>query len=164
MGKKTTKQQPQTTPQPQAKYEVIVGNIGTVYSGYDEAEANDIFATYREIASKPYGRACGCEVTLMVDGAPKLGFNPFDAGLLSYRKRLENLTNQFLRAFGYDLDRVDAMAIQGHITCIVNEISSLRAESDTHYMPHPIFHTASTIPEMDKVQKLERLMAPHPRR
>jgi hypothetical protein len=49
-------------------YEVIVGNIGTVYSGASKAEAEKTYRTYVQQSKAGYGRASGEDVTLMVDG------------------------------------------------------------------------------------------------
>lgn len=51
-------------------YDVIVGNIGTVYRGYDEQDALSTFNTYVEQSSGKMGpcRAEGEDVTLMKDG------------------------------------------------------------------------------------------------
>lgn len=51
-------------------YEVIVSNIGTVYSGDDKAVADAKFNSYVVASRKPteYGRATGETVSLMVDG------------------------------------------------------------------------------------------------
>jgi hypothetical protein len=45
-------------------YEVIVGNIGMVYSGYDEKKAMEFLISYRD---DPPGRATG-EVVLLANG------------------------------------------------------------------------------------------------
>lgn len=50
------------------KYEVIVGNIGTVYSGTDRNAADAKFEAYVELASSGMGRAAGETVTMMRDG------------------------------------------------------------------------------------------------
>ena len=49
-------------------YEVIVGNVGSVYSGKDKAEAERVYAEYVEQSNSLLGRAGGEEVTMMVDG------------------------------------------------------------------------------------------------
>lgn len=49
-------------------WEVIVGNIGTVYSGTNGFEANTRFQTYVGQSNSEYGRAAGEDVTLMKDG------------------------------------------------------------------------------------------------
>jgi hypothetical protein len=49
-------------------YEVICGNVGSVYSGTDEAEARAKYQTYIEASKAEYGRASGEDVTLMRDG------------------------------------------------------------------------------------------------
>ena len=51
-------------------YEVIVGNIGNVYSGNDAKEANDIWYEYSNQSANNYGRAAGEDVILMRDGEP----------------------------------------------------------------------------------------------
>lgn len=52
------------------RYQVIVGNIGTVHDGDDLVEATTIFHDYCFMSSDDYGRASGEEVTLMSDGEP----------------------------------------------------------------------------------------------
>lgn len=52
-------------------YEVIVGNIGTVYSGGSSIEANQIFLEYRKDSREGIGRAAGEDVTVMCDGEIK---------------------------------------------------------------------------------------------
>ena len=49
-------------------YEVVVGNIGYVYSGSDSKQANRIFREYRELSKTNYGRAAGESVTLFHKG------------------------------------------------------------------------------------------------
>jgi hypothetical protein len=49
------------------QYEVIVGNIGSVYSGKSEDEARREYAEYLEQSQKGYGRAPNEPVTLMRD-------------------------------------------------------------------------------------------------
>jgi len=51
-------------------YTVIVGNIGTVYSGHDQTEAKRIYDEYVLAAQKPYGRAAGEDVVLCLDDEP----------------------------------------------------------------------------------------------
>jgi hypothetical protein len=45
-------------------YEVVVGNVGSVHSGYDESEARAAYAKYVEQSQMGIGRACGENVTL----------------------------------------------------------------------------------------------------
>lgn len=53
------------------KYQVIVGNIGTVYDGSNEKEATKHFREYKRQSERGLGRA-GCEpVTLMEDNEVK---------------------------------------------------------------------------------------------
>ena len=51
------------------KYEVLVGNIGNVYSG-NGTEARRVFADYVKQSKSGYGRAAGEDVTIMRDGEP----------------------------------------------------------------------------------------------
>jgi hypothetical protein len=55
---------------PQDRYEVIVGNIGSVYSGNSLKEANRKFSTYVRQSRQGTGRAAGEDVTMMRDGEP----------------------------------------------------------------------------------------------
>jgi len=52
------------------QYEVIVGNIGTVYSGPSKAEADTHYTEYVSQSETNYGRAGGEDVTMMEDGEP----------------------------------------------------------------------------------------------
>ena len=49
-------------------YQVVVGNIGTVYDGHSRELAEDSFKDYRELSRSGYGRAAGEMVTLFEDG------------------------------------------------------------------------------------------------
>ena len=51
-------------------YEVIVGNIGTVYYGNDGGAAQTWFNEYRNQSDAHYGRAAGEDVTLLKDREP----------------------------------------------------------------------------------------------
>jgi len=51
-------------------WEVVVGNVGTVYSGTNGAEARKTFLVYRKQSRTGQGRAAGEEVTLFKDGEP----------------------------------------------------------------------------------------------
>lgn len=53
------------------EYEVIVGNVGSVYYGKDKAKAEKAYAEYVEQSNRLLGRAGGEEVTMMVDGEPE---------------------------------------------------------------------------------------------
>ena len=53
-----------------ARYEVIVGNIGTVYSGNDHDAARQTMQDYIGQSKAGYGRAGGEPVTLMRNGEP----------------------------------------------------------------------------------------------
>ena len=61
---------------PITDYEVIVGNIGSVYRGSDNAEALSVFEEYSSQSRQGYGRASGEPVTLMADGEPKEEYDP----------------------------------------------------------------------------------------
>ncbi len=50
------------------RYDVVVGNIGTVYSGEDEDAARTQYAHYEANSRAGYGRAGGEDVTLLEDG------------------------------------------------------------------------------------------------
>ncbi len=49
------------------KYVVVVGNIGTVYSGNSQNEAVEIFDIYVGMSEKSFGRASGECVTMFQD-------------------------------------------------------------------------------------------------
>lgn len=49
-------------------YEVIVGNIGTVYEGHNKAAALRYYETYVKHSKEQYGRASNEPVTVMMDG------------------------------------------------------------------------------------------------
>lgn len=50
-----------------SRYDVIVGNIGMVYSGISRKDAESKFNTYVVQSKEKYGRASGETVTLMRD-------------------------------------------------------------------------------------------------
>jgi hypothetical protein len=52
------------------EWQVVVGNVGTVYSGTNGAEARKTFLVYRKQSRTGQGRAAGEEVTLFKDGEP----------------------------------------------------------------------------------------------
>lgn len=47
------------------RYQVIVGNIGTVYDGKNMIDANRTYGEYKRQSQSGYGRAGGEDVTLM---------------------------------------------------------------------------------------------------
>lgn len=49
------------------RYQVIVGNIGTVYAGPSKRKANAAFKEYVELSRQNYGRAAGESVTYFDD-------------------------------------------------------------------------------------------------
>lgn len=50
------------------QHEVIVSNIGTVYSGEDEANAKELYYEYADMCRSQLGRAGRESVTWLVDG------------------------------------------------------------------------------------------------
>lgn len=50
------------------EWEVLVGNIGTVYAGGDRREAFRVFEEYRGLSRRNVGRAGGEGVVLMAGG------------------------------------------------------------------------------------------------
>ena len=51
-------------------YEVVVGNLGTVYSGRDKKKAQIDFDEYVSMSKTGYGRVAGEPVTMFCDGEP----------------------------------------------------------------------------------------------
>jgi len=51
-----------------AWYEVVVGNIGTVYDGNNPVEARKDYGEYVKQSKNGYGRAAGESVTIFKDG------------------------------------------------------------------------------------------------
>jgi hypothetical protein len=51
-----------------AMYEVIVGNIGLVYTGSNGFTANVVYGTYKRQSKEGRGRAAGEDVTALRDG------------------------------------------------------------------------------------------------
>jgi hypothetical protein len=49
------------------RYEVIVGNVGSVYNGDSEASARAVYNSYVRAADGDVGRAAGKDVTLLGD-------------------------------------------------------------------------------------------------
>jgi hypothetical protein len=50
------------------QWEVIIGNVGSVYRGTNGFEARQAFFGARKASLSPYGRASGESVVLMRDG------------------------------------------------------------------------------------------------
>ena len=65
------------------KFQVIVGNIGTVYDGNNYMQAQARYTAYVRASKSPHGRAAGEPVTLMRNGEIRSeyegDFNPFPA-------------------------------------------------------------------------------------
>ena len=60
------------------RFQVVVGNLGTVYDGHDEETAYESFGEYCGLSSDDYGRCGGETVTLMCDGEVVEEFDPSD--------------------------------------------------------------------------------------
>lgn len=54
-----------------AQYQVIVGNIGTVYDGTSRKVAVNTYDEYVKQSTRGIGRAAGESVLLMADGEPE---------------------------------------------------------------------------------------------
>jgi hypothetical protein len=51
------------------RYEVVVGNVGSVYHGESETDAGEMFGSYVEASREMVGARCfGEDVMLFVDG------------------------------------------------------------------------------------------------
>ena len=53
------------------KYEVVVGNVGSVYHTNNPVHANRIYGEYKTDSTEGVGRASGESVVLLEDGEPK---------------------------------------------------------------------------------------------
>ena len=69
-----------------SRYQVIVGNIGTVYDGDSIRLAKLDFAAYVRLSKKSLGRASGEDVTLMDDCEPEMEYT----GWLSMQQEEED--------------------------------------------------------------------------
>ena len=58
------------------EYEVIVGNVGSVYIGNKLDDARHVYAHYVDISQSGMGRAAGEWVTIFKCGEPFLKYNP----------------------------------------------------------------------------------------
>lgn len=58
------------------EYQVIVGNIGTVYTGANKREAYASFREYRDQSAGDYGRAARETVTLLAAGVARREYTP----------------------------------------------------------------------------------------
>ena len=58
------------------KYEVIVGNVGSVYSGRGKFKADEIFRCYIIASKDEQGRASGEPVTLLANGEILRDYHP----------------------------------------------------------------------------------------
>ena len=53
-------------------YQVVVGNIGEVWSGNNPIDAHKEYGEYKRLSVAGYGRAAGESVTMFLDGEIKL--------------------------------------------------------------------------------------------
>jgi len=51
-----------------SKYQVVVGNVGTIYDGNRKKEALALYKSYVSLSIHGYGRVKGESVTLLIDG------------------------------------------------------------------------------------------------
>lgn len=58
-----------------AKYQVVVGNVGTIYDGDNPIMARTEYGVMKQASKAPYGRASGEPVTLFCDGEILHGFD-----------------------------------------------------------------------------------------
>ncbi len=58
------------------RYEVIVGNVGTVYDGPEKMRAKENFRNYKKYSQEGRGRAANEEVTMMLNGEIVDSFDP----------------------------------------------------------------------------------------
>ena len=69
----------ETRPTGEHYYEVIVGNLGSVYSGANRKKATETFRAYAKQSKAGYGRAAGEEVWLLADDEIEREFTPSEA-------------------------------------------------------------------------------------
>ena len=68
-------------------FEVVVGNIGNVYTGTNQEDARDTFAEYKKQSKSGKGRAAGEDVTLFKDGEPIDEWHPTSHGDVDEARR-----------------------------------------------------------------------------
>ena len=56
------------------KYQVVVGNIGTIYDGNNYVTAMSNYSKYVDASKNNYGRAAGENVILMRDNEPMVEY------------------------------------------------------------------------------------------
>ena len=71
------------------EFEVIVGNIGSVYQGSDENEATHCFEDYKMMSVKGYGRAAGEPVVLLQNGEPMVEHNDQEVMVANKKKAMK---------------------------------------------------------------------------
>jgi len=78
-------------------YEVIVGNIGSIYCGTNGWKALQLFNRYKKLSRMQYGRAAGENVAVMKDGDV----------YYEYVGSLEQLEQEKERSHGYERRSLD---------------------------------------------------------
>lgn len=69
------------------RWQVVVGNIGTVYNGFSEVDARAFFTDYEETVKLPAGRAAGEVVGLLKNGELLVEFIPVTLARVDVRLR-----------------------------------------------------------------------------
>lgn len=83
------------------RFEVAVSNIGSIYRGPDEIEANEFFAIYVALSIEGGSRATDESVTLFRDGRPERQFIGAAETIDNWRKsRLTRLEARMCARFG----------------------------------------------------------------
>jgi hypothetical protein len=59
-----------------SKYQIVVGNIGTVYDGNNWSHAYGDWRAYCDMVELPHGRSSGEAVALFIDGELEQQFIP----------------------------------------------------------------------------------------
>jgi hypothetical protein len=71
-------------------YEVLVGNVGSVYRGESRVRAFNEFDAYLEMSLEGRGRAAYEAVTMMCDGEPIMEYIPSNTSSESEENESEN--------------------------------------------------------------------------
>jgi hypothetical protein len=97
------------------KYEVIVGNIGTVYAGSDRTKALDTYREYVDQSSSRVGRAGGEEVNFLIDGNlefwwdGEIGTTPADPPAPTADQYRVIKARETLASYGLEDDGIEAI-------------------------------------------------------
>lgn len=107
-----------------SKYQVIVGNIGTVYDGGDLNKAMENYKSYVAMSKLPAGRASGEDVTLMDNGEPTREYSPNSA---QNEPSVEEVIIDFVRK-GPVHQALVMQAIHLHTTSIIADEGKVRTD------------------------------------